>query len=69
MSLKEIREENKLEDEILLKNGSVIEAINNGSCKRAHVKFESSEDGEFYELLMGLSCKAISKHLDEMENE
>lgn len=69
MSLKEIREENKLKDKIHLKNGSVIEAINNDSCKCANVKFESSEDREFYKALMELSYKTISKHLDEMGDE
>ena len=59
----------KIKDKIHFKNGSVIEAINNDSCKRANVKFESSEDREFYKALMELSCKTISKHLDKMEDE
>lgn len=59
MSLKEIREENKLEDGFI-----------RSKSKYGDVEITlSEEDREFYKVLMGLSCKAISKHLDEMENE
>lgn len=59
MSLKEIREENKLEDGFI-----------RSKSKYRDVEITlSEEDREFYKVLMGLSYKAISKHLDEMENE
>lgn len=62
MSLKEIREENKLEDGILLK----MEVTDGNPRKRVNAEFDS-EDREFYELLMGLSC--ISKLLGEPDDE
>lgn len=59
MSLKEIREKNKLEDGFI-----------RSKSKYKDVEITlSEEDREFYKVLMGLSYKAISKHLDEMENE
>lgn len=59
MSLKEIREENKLKDGFIRSNS-----------KRKEVEIAlSEEDSEFYKALMELSYKTISKHLDEMEDE
>lgn len=59
MSLKDIREKNRLKDSIIYK-----------SSKRKDVEIKlSEEDKEFYRELMNISCKTVSKYLDKIEKE
>lgn len=59
MSLKEIREKNKLKDSFIYSNS-----------KREEVEIKlSEEDKEFYKALMESSHKTILKHLDEVESK
>ena len=59
MSLKEIREKNKLKDSFIYSNS-----------KREEVRIKlSEEDKDFYKALMKSSRKIILKHLDEVESK